>query len=187
VERFCFSLEFFCRWECGSEFGEVARLREIQHHDIWIHRYELKALVPMSSRATSLTRSGALLRIERGPGAPGFSDLHPWPELGDLNLNEQLARLKGNAEAGRTDLLRRALILADLDREAREKNISAFKGLIIPRSHALIQVGPMNGRVVRSRNDLQNLKQMALRHLSLKLATRRRTRAQRSIQCTANF
>ena len=94
---------------------------------IWIWRYELKPRRPLSALAGARTRHGALIRTESG-----FADVHPWPELGDATLDEQLARL---ARGETTPLTAASLRLAKLDSEAREHGISLFDGVTIPDSH----------------------------------------------------
>jgi O-succinylbenzoate synthase len=85
-----------------------------------VHRYKLHA-----RRGT--TRAGALLRVD-----DGYADVHPWPELGDAPLDEQLALL---ARGETTPLTRASLRLAALDAEARRRGVSLFEGLTIPLSH----------------------------------------------------
>jgi o-succinylbenzoate synthase len=87
-----------------------------------VHRY---TLVPNVGRASA--RRGALLRVD-----DGFADIHPWPELGDAPLDEQLARL---ARGETTALTRASLRLAKLDADARRRGVSLFDGLTIPLSH----------------------------------------------------
>jgi len=55
---------------------------------MWIHRYTLVPRRSLSPLAGARPRAGALLRA-----GDGFADIHPWPELGDAPLDEQLARL----------------------------------------------------------------------------------------------
>lgn len=73
------------------------------------------------------TREGALLRVD-----DGFADVHPWPELGDAPLDEQLALLRRGET---TQVTRASLHLAALDGEARRRAVSLFDGLAIPLSH----------------------------------------------------
>lgn len=87
---------------------------------MFVHRYVLR------SRRGG-TRQGALLRV-----GDGFADVHPWPELGDAPLDEQLALL---ARGESTALTRASLGLAALDGEARRRGVSLFEGLTIPSSH----------------------------------------------------
>ena len=94
---------------------------------MWIYRYALVPRRTLSALAGTRTREGALLRV-----GGGFADIHPWPELGDAPLDEQLARL---ARGDRTPLLLRSLACADLDARARAAGRSLFDGLTIPRSH----------------------------------------------------
>lgn len=94
---------------------------------IWVHRYSLMPRRRLSGVAAEGARVGALLRI-----GEGFADLHPWPELGDLPLEEQLAML---ARAETTAQSAASLQLARLDGEARARGVSLFDGLTIPESH----------------------------------------------------
>lgn len=89
--------------------------------DIRVHRY---TLVP---RRGGAPRTGALLRVDGG-----YADVHPWPELGDAPLDEQLARL---ARGELTELTRASLHWAAIDRDARRRGVSLFEGLTIPASH----------------------------------------------------
>lgn len=94
---------------------------------MWIWRYTLTPLRPLSPVAGARPRQGALLRDGRG-----FADIHPWPELGDGPLEEQLARL---ARGETTPLTRRSLEMARIDGDARAAGVSLFRGLTIPASH----------------------------------------------------
>jgi o-succinylbenzoate synthase len=94
---------------------------------IWIHRYELMPRQPLSGIARAGKREGALLRVDEG-----FADVHPWPELGDAPLDEQLALL---ARGETTPLTRASLQMARLDADARRRGVSLFDGLTIPESH----------------------------------------------------
>ena len=87
---------------------------------MYVHRYRLR----MRSGAV---REGALLRV-----AGGFADLHPWPELGDAPLDEQLAVLERGEV---TPLIRASLQCAVLDHQTRQRGVSLFDGLAIPLSH----------------------------------------------------
>jgi len=88
---------------------------------MFIHRYRL---IPRSGAAP---REGALLRV-----GGGFADVHPWPELGDASLDEQLALL---ARGETTPLTRASLHWAAVDASARVRGVSLFEGLTIPLSH----------------------------------------------------
>src|SRR5947207_12510223 len=88
-------------------------------------RYELVPKRRLSAIAGR--RVGALIRI-----SDGFADVHPWPELGDLPLDEQLSLL---ARGVTTPLTARSLCFAALDAEARAASRNLFEGLTIPPSH----------------------------------------------------
>ncbi len=94
---------------------------------MWIWRYTLQPRRPLSPIAGASPRQGALLR-----DGGGFADIHPWPELGDAPLDEQLRML---ARGETTPLTRRSLEMARIDGAARARRASLFDGLTIPASH----------------------------------------------------
>lgn len=89
--------------------------------------YELKG--------SRFNRQGALLRLEFDQGLVGYADCHPWPELGDRPLKEQLEQLLGGQT---TPLTYQSLYFAALDAEARSQNINLLHHLTIPMSHYLL-------------------------------------------------
>lgn len=95
--------------------------------DIWFHRYTLVPRGRLSGVAREGVREGALIRA-----GDGFADVHPWPELGDAPLDQQLALL---ARGETTPLTRASLHLAAIDAAARERGVSLFAELEIPLSH----------------------------------------------------
>ncbi len=90
-------------------------------------RYELVPRRRLSAVAREGRREGALLRVDNG-----YADVHPWPELGDATLDEQLDLL---ARGETTALTRQSLGFAEIDGRAREAGRSLFEGLTIPPSH----------------------------------------------------
>jgi len=94
---------------------------------MWIWRYTLVPRRALSPLAGPRPRQGALLR-----DGDGFADIHPWPELGDAPLGEQLAKL---ARGETTPLTRRSLAMARIDGAARSRRVSLFERLTIPPSH----------------------------------------------------
>jgi O-succinylbenzoate synthase len=101
----------------------------------WIAPYQLRPRVSLNARVGCQPRSGVLLRFEFAPGSFGYSDLHPWPELGDAPLDAQIARLKRGEF---TALTQRSYALAQLDAGARARGVSLWEGRVIPPSHRLI-------------------------------------------------
>jgi o-succinylbenzoate synthase len=99
--------------------------------EIWTSPYELVA------KADGRRRSGALLRVDFGDGV-GYADLHPWPELGDLALEEQLGLLTNGLAS---NLTRQSLRFAQIDAEYRTLGKSCFDGLTIPASHVSLPFG----------------------------------------------
>jgi O-succinylbenzoate synthase len=93
--------------------------------DYWL--YELTPKRRLSAVAADGPRRGALIRVDRG-----VADVHPWPELGDLPLDEQLALL---ARGEITPLTQASLEFASIDAAARRDGRNLFDGLTIPRSH----------------------------------------------------
>jgi O-succinylbenzoate synthase len=95
--------------------------------EIWYWRYTLIPRRPLSAIAIAGPRHGALIRVD-----DGFADVHPWAELGDLPLDEQLVRL---ARGETTSLTAASLRFAAIDAVARREGRSVFDGLTIPPSH----------------------------------------------------
>jgi O-succinylbenzoate synthase len=90
-------------------------------------RYALTPKRRLSAVAVDGVRRGALIRVNGG-----VADVHPWPELGDLPLDEQLALL---ARGETTPLTKASVALASIDASARRDGRSPFDGLAIPPSH----------------------------------------------------
>ncbi|HEX3068174.1 MAG TPA: enolase C-terminal domain-like protein [Thermoanaerobaculia bacterium] len=95
--------------------------------DIWYWPYELIPRRALSAIAAPGPRRGALIRVD-----DGFADVHPWAELGDAPLDEQLAML---ARGETTPLTAASLRFAAIDAAARREGRSVFDGLSIPPSH----------------------------------------------------
>lgn len=79
-------------------------------------------------------REGALLKFDFD-GLVGYADCHPWEELGDVKLKDQLSLLKQNKI---TPLIANSIKYAFLDAKGRAINYNFFKNLKIPKSHFLI-------------------------------------------------
>lgn len=97
-------------------------------------RYTLRSAGALNAASARTEHEGALIRVGEGCGC-----LHPWPELGDAPLDEQLRALA----AGATDfspLVVGALECARIDGEAREQGISLFQAPV-PESHWLVREG----------------------------------------------
>lgn len=80
-------------------------------------------------------RKGALLRFEFAGGNVGYADCHPWVELGDVSLKQQLSLL---LQGILTPLTRRSLFFAKLDAKARVEKKNVFEGISLPSSHWLL-------------------------------------------------
>lgn len=123
--------------------------------------YKLCPQAALNSRVTAAPRCGALLRVEWPDGGIGFADCHPWPELGDLPLQEQFAAY-GKGEP--TSLLACSLQLARFDALASQQGLSLFAGLEIPKSHWL---SPNCELLTQER--LDNLLAQGFTHIKLKI------------------
>lgn len=102
---------------------------------IWYAPYTLIPKAALNAKTPQVPRNGALLRIEEEGKGVGFADCHPWPELGDLPLDQQLQKL---AKRECTALTLQSLFFAGLDASFRRKQQSAFENVTIPPSHFLI-------------------------------------------------
>jgi len=101
---------------------------------ITYHPYTLTSPAPLG-RSSGPVRHGALLRVDAAGRAVGYADVHPWEELGDLPLTEQLAKLSLGET---TNLTRASLAFAALDGAARAEGRSLWDGLTVPSSHFLL-------------------------------------------------
>jgi O-succinylbenzoate synthase len=80
-------------------------------------------------------REGALIRIANKHDVFGYADLHPWTELGDPSLAEQLQLLRNFRPH---ELAQRSLALALLDANARTAGLNLLENAVLPPSHALV-------------------------------------------------
>lgn len=92
---------------------------------IYYSPYTLKPIQTLNATSAENLREGVLLKIEWLGGGTGYADLHPWPELGDATLEEQLSGLR----RGRmTAQIEQSIWLARRDAQWRSdrKNIFEF-------------------------------------------------------------
>ncbi len=122
------------------------------------HLYQLRFKRNYGDSCSKVPRKGALLRITLHEGLIGYCDCHPWVELGDESLENQLHLLSQNA---RTPLLERSLHFARLDAYARNEGYSLFKGMTIPLCHQLISLS----------DNLPELSSQGLTHFKLKVGS----------------
>ncbi len=100
------------------------------HETIAYFPYQMHAATTLNAKSRRRTFHGALLR-----SSSGYACLHPWPELGDLSLDDQLEAL---ARGESTALLKAAMACLKCDGRARVEGVSLFEGLAVPPSHATI-------------------------------------------------
>lgn len=103
---------------------------------IHIHRYTLRSKGALNAKSSRSEHPGALIRVE-DEGCHGYGCVHPWPELGDEELDKHLEML---ASGTKTALVARAMECAGLDGHARRVKASLFAGIVVPRSHASLSM-----------------------------------------------
>jgi O-succinylbenzoate synthase len=101
----------------------------------WYSPYRLEAVSTLGAHTTSRHRQGVLFKIEYPEIGIGYADCHPWIELGDRPVDEQIALL---AQGKATWLTAQSLTFAQQDARARSRGASLFAGLNIPLSHYLV-------------------------------------------------
>ena len=101
---------------------------------VWNWRYTLRSARALNAASARTEREGALIRV-----GDGYGCLHPWPELGDAPLDDQLRALVAG-DAHRTPLVVGALECARIDGEARRVGKSLFR-CPVPESHWLVRDG----------------------------------------------
>ena len=92
--------------------------------------YTLKTRSPLNAASTRSEFEGALVRC-----AGGYGCVHPWPELGDHSLRDELKALASGKDTRLTAATRRCIAL---DRKARIEGRNVFENLHVPRSHATL-------------------------------------------------
>lgn len=98
---------------------------------MYYHPYSLLAHGSLNAHTSEVCRKGALIKTDSG----GVACIHPWPELGDATLQEELDALRsGNP----LPLGRRALDCAKIDGQHRQDGTNLFTDLIVPKSHATL-------------------------------------------------
>lgn len=95
--------------------------------NILFHRYTLHSRGALNAVSQRHEFHGALIRVDDGVGC-----LHPWPEFGDVPIEEQINLLR---EGGTSKVIERALHMAAADGAARRSGVNLFSGLEIPLSH----------------------------------------------------
>lgn len=102
---------------------------------IYYSPYSLKPAKSLNNIALSGDRQGVLLKIEYPDGSIGYSDLHPWPELGDPSWEDQLAGIrKGQISS----MLEQSIWLARRDADARRDGKNLFEALTPMKNNYLV-------------------------------------------------
>lgn len=100
---------------------------------IFIYSYSMTPLVPLNVLASGAVanpkkfevrpREGVLIKVISSEGFVGYSDLHPWPELGDITLAQQLTDFHQDKISPQIE---RSLELAQRDARARAQKVHLF-------------------------------------------------------------
>lgn len=88
-------------------------------------------LMPLEGSLRNL-RNGALIKVVQNDGSFGYADCHPWPELGDDSLSDQLSLMKQGIF---NSLTRQSIKFAEIDANARKEKFHLFNGLMTPKNH----------------------------------------------------
>ncbi len=96
----------------------------------------MHAIFPYELCGQGRSRRGALLKVIDADGCIGFSDIHPWPERGDLPLFQQIALLK---EGRWTSLTRQSVVAAQRDAIARKQGVSLFVQKHIDNHYTIVE------------------------------------------------
>lgn len=93
--------------------------------EIFYSPYSLKPLQFLNALGPKQNgREGALLKVDWGEGLVGYADLHPWSELGDASLEEQLSDLRQGLYSPQ---VKQSLWLAQRDAELRQQKKNIFE------------------------------------------------------------
>ncbi|MFT4638031.1 MAG: O-succinylbenzoate synthase [Verrucomicrobiales bacterium] len=125
-------------------------------------RYRLRTRVALNATTSRREYEGALVRYDDGYGC-----VHPWPELGDGTLEEELNCLRSGKDTRLTRATRRCITL---DGEARRAGRWLFEGLEPPLSHAtllepdlklVVEAANRGFTMVKVKGSAENLDQLA--------------------------
>lgn len=100
--------------------------------------YTLYDLVPKKLKPKDpepVPRKGALLKVEWAEDRIGYADLHPWPEFGDMELEDHLAELR---KMKLTHLVEQAIWLASIDAKARKEKRNIYDNQLLLKNNAIL-------------------------------------------------
>lgn len=101
----------------------------------WFHKYSMTPLTTLSAVTGAQVREGALIKVQWPNKKIGFSDLFPWPELGDKKVIYHLQELQ---KSRLTPLMEQSVYLAKKDAELRSKKQNALSGATRIKNHFLV-------------------------------------------------
>lgn len=106
------------------------------NHTIHVHHYTMHSKSALNAKSRRCEHPGSLIRVQSDDGI-GYGCIHPWPELGDVHLEQTINMLR---QGEYTALSLRSLFCAKVDAVARRDGLSLFDGMEIPRSHATLEM-----------------------------------------------
>lgn len=99
---------------------------------IWSSPYQLRPLNFLNAVSTGLAQEGTLLKIQWPDGLIGYSDLHPWPTLGDARLEDQVNDLKRGRISAQAE---QSIWLARKDAKLRAEKKNIFDGAVAVKNN----------------------------------------------------
>jgi len=99
------------------------------------HKYTLNPVLNIGSVAKGFTRQGCLIKVQWSSKLYGYSDLFPWPELGDFDIETQMLAFKNGKISA---LVENSIYYAKLDAIARRDNLSLTKEAPKIKNHFLV-------------------------------------------------
>ncbi|MFN9067885.1 MAG: enolase C-terminal domain-like protein, partial [Bdellovibrionales bacterium] len=108
--------------------------------------YSLYELQPKNLEPTGKApakRKGALLKVHWDDKRVGFSDLHPWPELGDPEIEEHLSLLRQKKLSA---MMEQCIWLASLDEKGRSEKRNIYDNSLLLKNNAMM--GKINPHTV---------------------------------------
>lgn len=129
--------------------------------NISFFQYQLLPRQALNAVTSVQPRSGALLRVKWSDGRCGYADLHPWPELGDISLQEQLTDLRRSKISTQVE---QSIWLASQDAHLRSEKKSIFDmGANVPNNFLIADAGNF------SRSEIEQLKEKKFTTVKLKV------------------
>lgn len=115
---------------------------------ISFHPYKLVPLKAVNAVTTTTAREGALLKVEWEGMGIGYADLHPWPEFGDLSLQQQLEDMRRKKFSAQ---VQQSIWFAERDVQARhdKKSILSY-GVPVKNNYLISSYADLTPALVKA-------------------------------------